>query len=576
MSVPLPDLALVGQWEQNSRRMSRRRFSRSLAAASAIAFAAIPAWAAKPIGISARTQDAVRDSDGTTHLIWTEGTLGNAVVHTGILDLATAKVTGDEQVGSGVDAAFGRPLLALGPGGTLHAVWTENEALIRHAARSSAGMWTLETVLAEGDPVRYAQPSLAVRADGSLHVVAQQWGDPTAGEHVFYVWRTAGGTWSSPVSISVTTGARDVSLLRDAADGLHVRYTKGYRYAAAPSLLDEAAHQAMPKHADSKDGPFFGDIFVSSDSMVHLAFSDCVAPCGADGPLAENYTSIPVGGTTFSPPEHASSAPFTSADAWPAIGVDSDGRAYVIWCSSAPGSPSCKLAVREPGTSSWVETTLDTDAGMSRSTQPTLVVTPDAVYGLWRHGDGGIWLETLSPPLAGADAGSDAAPAPGDAGADAAVPDASGSTSPGESEGGCGCRTQRRGTSRALAALVVLSLALAALRRRRPGGSRRFTAFQASSGRESRASGSAAPPAPTLLPAAGRRSKTACRFASLPWGNATPKPTAARRWRARYCHQAVERADGAHGLPLVLRVGRARDDALDRGRDGGAQEGSGR
>jgi hypothetical protein len=254
--------------------------------------------------------------------------------------------------------------------------------------------------------------------------------------------------------------------LRDGADGLHVRYSKGYRYAAAPSLLHEAAHLDVPKHPDSKNGPFYGDIFVSSDSVVHLAFSDCVDPCGTDGPLMENYTSIPVGGTTFSPPEHASSAPFSSADAWPAIGVDHEGRAYVIWCSSSPGSPSCKLAVREPGKSSWLETTLDADAGMSRATKPTIVVAPEAVYGLWRHGDGEIWLETLSLPFASADAGKDATPAPGDAGGDTAVPDASGSTPPADSAGGCDCRIRGRGAPHTPVALVLVSLVLAALRRR--------------------------------------------------------------------------------------------------------------
>lgn len=315
--------------------------------AIAIALAAGAASAAKPIGISGRTQDAVRGADGTVHLLWTEGTLGNAVVRRGVLDPITSQVTGNEQVGSGVDAAFARPLLALGPNGMLHAVWTEDQAMIRHAARGTDGKWTLEPVIAEGDPIRYTQPSVALRADGSVHVVAQRWGDPNQEDHVLYLWRTAAGPWSPPVEISASNGARDVALFRDAADGLHVRYSKGYRHAAAPKLLHEAPHLAMTKHPDSKDGPFYGDLFVSA-SLVHLASSDCVVPCGDDGAPTEIYTSIPVGGSTFSPPEHASSAPFTSEDAWPAGGVDQDGRVYMLWCSSAPGTPTCKLSVREP------------------------------------------------------------------------------------------------------------------------------------------------------------------------------------------------------------------------------------
>ena len=445
------------------------------------------ALAFQPVGVSGHTQDVVRGPGGELLFVWTSGGAKSAAVNIGKLDEASGKVVGGGEIATGIDAWFGRPLLAVSPSGAhVQTVWNRDipgsdHGRIEIAARQSGGNWTVSTVIEQGDPWHYTQPSVAVRDDGSSHVAYQQWPTQGSGEYTVYTWRSAGGSFTTPVQVS-GNGGRDVAMAVDHAGGLHLRYSRGYRYAPPGKTLDQIPNLAMPKLPGSSDGPFFGDLFLDSADTVHLVFDDCV-DCSASGTHAIGHTTIPLGGSSFATPTRASGDPFSGEDPWPAVGVDAKGTVYVMWCPSTSTTSECKLSIRVAGSGAWSEKTLDAQAGMGRATKPTVLVTSSAVYGFWRTGSGEIVMEELSALIPSADAGPpepDAAAdgsidapiiAPGDGGADAGPgPSAEGGTE--AADEGCACSAPGRRQRSSVWWVAVLAGVLATPRRRRAAGAR--------------------------------------------------------------------------------------------------------
>ncbi|MBK8997060.1 MAG: hypothetical protein IPM35_15110 [Myxococcales bacterium] len=433
----------------------------------------------QPIGVSGHTQDLAHGPGGEILIVWTSGGAKNAAVNVGKFDEASAKVVGGDEIATGIDSWFGRPLLGVSPNGAhVQTVWSReipgsDHDRVELAVRQSNGAWTVGTVIEQGDPWHYTQPSVAVRDDGSSHVAYQQWPTTGSGEYAVVTWRAASGSFSTPAQVS-GNGGRDVAMRVDAAGGLHLRYSRGYRYAPPGKTLDQVPNLPMPKLPGSGDGPFFGDMFLDTTDTLHLVFGDCVN-CSASGTHAIGYTTLPVGGSSFAPPTRASGEPFPGEDPWPTVGVDAKGNVYVMWCPSTSSSSECKLSIRAAGESAWSEKTLDADAGMGRGNKPTVLVTQSAVYGFWRTGGGDIVMEKLSAlvpspdagaPDAGADASIDApvvAPDAADADSSPGV-DASGGTESASDDGGCGCSAP--GTSRARGAWLLVLAGLWAARRR--------------------------------------------------------------------------------------------------------------
>ena len=385
------------------------------------------AFAFEPIGISGRTQDVIRAPSGTLHIIWSTGMPQNADIHFGELDINAPQVVGQQLVSDGVNVSFGRPLLAVSPDGNhLRTVWNRdipntNHGRIELAARTGSS-WDITTVLEKGDPWHFTQPSVAVRNNGFAHVAFQQWPTEGTGEYTVCTHQNPDGSFTSPVQVS-GNGGRDVAMAVDQHGGLHLRYSRGYRYAPAGTNLEDVADMPMPKVPTSTGGPFFGDIFVDDDT-VHLVFDDCV-DCTAEGTHAIGHTTIGVGASDFAQPTQASADVFPGEDPWPAVGVDPSGTVFVMWCPSTTSTSECKASIRTPG-GSWIEHTLDGNAGMARVNKPTVLVTDSAVYGFWRTGNGDIVMENLSALVPVPDAG--AADAPLDVASHDATPDSSGTS----------------------------------------------------------------------------------------------------------------------------------------------------
>lgn len=435
----------------------------------------------QPIGVSGHTQDLAHVTGGEILIVWTSGGAKSAAVNIGKFDEASGKVVAGDEIATGIDAWFGRPLLAVSPNGAhVQTVWNRDipgsdHGRVELAVREAGGTWTVSTVIEQGDPWHYTQPSVAVRNDGSSHVAYQQWPSQGSGEYTVYTWRAAGGAFSTPVQVS-GNGGRDVAMLVDHDSGLHLRYSRGYRHAPLGKTLDQVPNLAMPKAPGSSDGPFFGDMSLDATDTVHLVFDDCV-DCSASGTHAIGHTTIPIGGSSFATPTRASAAPFPGEDPWPAVGVDAKGTVYVMWCPSTPTTSECKLSIRVPSGGAWSESTLDAQAGMGRVNKPTVLVTSAAVYGFWRTGSGEIVMEELSSLVPATDAGPSDATGDGSIDAPVIAPDggsadaghgldAAGGTEKADAEG-CGCSALGERRRSGVAWLAVLAGVLTIIRRRR-------------------------------------------------------------------------------------------------------------
>jgi hypothetical protein len=91
------------------------------------------------------------------------------------------------------------PAIAVAPDGTVHLVWEESDGFVYYR-KFSGGAWSTIQTLNQGD-----SPALAVDGSGTLHLV---WVDVdfSGNFEIFYMKKVAGGTWSPPINVSLTTG----------------------------------------------------------------------------------------------------------------------------------------------------------------------------------------------------------------------------------------------------------------------------------------------------------------------------------------------------------------------------------
>jgi hypothetical protein len=370
------------------------------------------------LGVSCDTHDVMADTAGRVHAIWVEG----RTVHYGRIENET--IAGQEDVpgSNGVTMRFTRPRIAMKPDGSeIHTAWVtpdpESDSMV-HAWRDATGWHTHKVWERSGDE-HLAQPSIAVRPDGSVHVIAQRWRDNVGPSPIVYYAKTAGGAWQSPVEISPNDAEyRDTAMIADPAGGLHAAWKAAHRpgyYAYAPPGAGFGETIEVPKRPGVATVSF-GDLFVDGAGTVHHAFA-----VYGNNVLAVDYSFLPKNGA-FSASERVSETDqvsVTSYDHWPAVAADRLGRVYVSWGEESGGTVKLlKYAVLEA--KQWTRGDVETDADIHNFGKPSLAVTTDAVHLVWRTSGGELALLTVDVAAQTdggvADAGADAGPADGGGG----------------------------------------------------------------------------------------------------------------------------------------------------------------
>lgn len=224
--------------------------------------------------------------------------------------------------------------LVAGPGGVIHAAWTEYEGALWHSRSADGGRTFAPPRLIAGDGRRPARaPSLALAPDGTVYLAWTVGEDSGADIHLS-VSTDHGASFAAPRTVAPSRG-----------------------YSDAPKLAVDGAGVLHLAYAESPDGPF------GSAQVRHARSSD--------------------GGRTFEPPRDIS-VPMPAGAvraSYPSLAADGRGNVVVTWeLARAPRHQPRGLAVvvsKDGGGSfsppALVPDSADPDGGSNGSRQGLLM-----------------------------------------------------------------------------------------------------------------------------------------------------------------------------------------------------------
>ena len=387
-------------------------------------------------GGSAQTPAVAVDSHGNATTIWSRYDGSQLVVQ------AATRPAGGAW-GAPVDLAAGRsiynPQLAVDPAGNVTAVWRRREvasSVVQSAARPAGGTWTTPVDLSVDPSVDATQqtdfPQVAVDAAG---IVTATWSRyDGSGYTVQAATRSTGGTWSTPVDLSVAGQvARTPHLAVDPAGNATAIWVSGSLIQAAtrPAGGPWAAPVDLSTVAGSRANPRIVVDPGGSATAVWGSFTGTYGIQTAARPLGGTWSApaglSAAGGDAFDTPQIAvdrrgtttalwqrhdgSGWVVTSAtraaggdwttpvdlsatgrDSWdPQVAIDQAGTATAIWSRSV-GNRRQVQAARRPAGGSWTEPVdLSADGGDARN--PQVAVDPDGnATTVWSRFDGTSWI----------------------------------------------------------------------------------------------------------------------------------------------------------------------------------------
>ena len=280
------------------------------------------------------------------------------------------------------------PAIAVTPNGLAFAAWVEDgvgAGDIYFAARSEAGAWLAservnDEVCSHGD----GSPRLAVDPAGASYAV---WADdPSGNSDVFFAWRPASGSWSSPVKINDDLGASDQMNPAIAVDGAGVAYAawEDWRsgrpaiyFASRPPGGSWSANVRISGDTPDALGP--PDLAVNSGGNVAVVWTTWYAFY----PDYAVYLAFRPTGGAWMAPEQVPGTGGMSGDMYPQVTVASTGVAWVVFGNPDYHHRSIKAVSRTPsGVWSAVETVHD--PGYDSDHSPDVAIDPAGTpYVVW-------------------------------------------------------------------------------------------------------------------------------------------------------------------------------------------------
>jgi TolB protein len=284
------------------------------------------------------------------------------------------------------------PSLAVGADGVVHLVWREYDYdsgvyTIYYVQRNSDGVWSgLQSVTSDFVEAG-CYPRLAVGENGVVHVVWHGYAVGGADE-IFHAWRSSDGAWSSPQNISNNSGySTGPRMAVDSSGVAHVVWTDDTsgRNELYCVCRDPGGTWSSPQSisGDTTAG-YSTQLAVDKDNAVHVVWLSS----------SEDfyYARRDSNGTWSSPQLCASPSQYTD----PRMAVDGNGNVHVVWYEWAGDGDYDVFYIQRSSTGIWsnpVELSGDLDGlwpdiAANEHGDVHVVWIGDGVYHVWLEGDG--------------------------------------------------------------------------------------------------------------------------------------------------------------------------------------------
>ncbi|MFI7499297.1 FG-GAP-like repeat-containing protein [Streptomyces sp. NPDC049687] len=369
----------------------------ALPAAPAAAATVLPPWTS-PVTLhtyKSELQDVVVTKDGTTVAVWTQN-------NTGYLYSATRPAnsnTWSKQVA--VADVVGEARLAARPDGSVAALWTTTSHVASATLGADRSAWSQPAVISTNESTAFEYPDLAVGPGGTLAAVWTQrvW---RSGRSEAYAATLVGeGSWSTPAQVSNAATYAGVGygtvgkpqIAYDGQGGLVVSYwmnvnTLSYRVMTNAKPADATAWPTPQEITASRELPTLAS---APDGSVRLVYQD----------MNGTFQTMrrPDAATAWSEPQTAATAVGDPGDV-PEPLVGPDGDITLVWFDRATGAENVKTTTYDSSTGAWSAPKILSHGVVQPSSDAS--VAPDgSVHVLWPELDAdqqttSLWEATLA------------------------------------------------------------------------------------------------------------------------------------------------------------------------------------
>ncbi|MFF5186762.1 FG-GAP repeat domain-containing protein [Streptomyces sp. NPDC000345] len=364
----------------------------ALPAAPAAAATALPPWTGPATLHSdkSQVQDVVVTKDGTAVAVWTENRTGN-------LYSATRPANGDtwtKQVA--VADVVGEARLAARPDGSVALLWTTTEHVASATLGAGQSAWSQPTVIATDPSTAFESPDLAVGPGGTLAAVWSQRVWRTGRSEAYAATLVAQDSWSTPAQVSNAATYAGVSgygtvghprIAYDGQGGLVVSYwmavnSQYYRVMTNTRPFDTYVWPTPQEITASRKPPALAS---APDGSVHLVWQD------ANGTFQSVRRADAA--SAWSAPQTAATAVGDPAEV-PEPLVGADGDVTLVWTDRATGADDVRTTTYDSSAGAWsAPKTLS--AGEAQYTSDTSIAPDGSVHALWPELDAGGQTESL-------------------------------------------------------------------------------------------------------------------------------------------------------------------------------------
>jgi len=266
------------------------------------------------------------------------------------------------------------PSLVVTGGGTVHAVWEEEES-IYHTSGSS-GSWPAPAQAVLGD-----SPSLTLDSSNVVHMAFVS--EIGGSFDVFYA-RWDGGGWTLPVNVSATSGVSSAPVIAFApGDSLHIVWadnTGGTMALYHGQSSDGSSWSTFPIPNGTGSTPALA---VSSNGILHLAWQSADTDTGLD-----EIWHTQLSGGSWSLPENISASPDEASTA-PSLAVDpithmAGHTVHIVWQEAL--GPNTAIYYSSGQSGAWIQAG-DASGTLQSAKFPALGINSAGIgFLLWDEG----------------------------------------------------------------------------------------------------------------------------------------------------------------------------------------------